>query len=49
MKTLYILAIGALLAGCSSTYMDDDLRSVPVTNNPTLFPSTAQTAQGSPF
>jgi len=33
------------LMGCFQAESDDDLRAVPVTNNPNLLPSSAQTAQ----
>lgn len=37
------------LSGCYQAHSDDDLRAVPVTNNPHLLPSSAHTAQGPGF
>lgn len=34
------------LTGCMQAHPDDDLRGVPVTNNPNILPRTGQTAQG---
>ncbi|NGX59616.1 MAG: hypothetical protein KR126chlam3_00769 [Chlamydiae bacterium] len=42
-----ILCLG--LSGCFQAHSDDDLRGVPVTNNPNLIPKTGQTVQGPSF
>lgn len=41
--------VGVSVSGCFQTNVDDDLRSVPITNNPNLFPRSSQTAQNSGF
>ncbi len=46
-----IVALGlltVLFTGCASMSHEDDLRGVPVTNNPNLIPKSAQ-GQGAPF
>lgn len=43
-----ILVIAACLMGCTHG-MDDNLSSVPVTNNPNIFPMSSQTAQNPGF
>ncbi len=43
-----MLVIAACLMGCTHGMNDDNLSSVPVTNNPNLFPRS-QTAQASGF
>lgn len=49
MKILICLSLLFLgVCGCMQTH-SDDLRGVPVTNNPNLIPQNAQTAQGAPF
>lgn len=49
MKTMIFTAILLALAGCAPGMYDDNLSSVPVTNNPNLFPISSQTAQGPGF
>ncbi len=50
MKYLLCFAILSLgLVGCMQAHSEDDLRGVPVTNNPNLIPRTGQAAQGAPF
>ncbi|NGX38462.1 MAG: hypothetical protein K1000chlam2_01636 [Chlamydiae bacterium] len=50
MKFLLCLSLVFLgLTGCFQANSDDDLRGVPVTNNPNLIPKSAQTAQGPGF
>lgn len=44
MKILAILALALITFGCYQTNADDDLRGVPVTNNPNLIPNS-HTAQ----
>lgn len=41
---LLVAAMG-LVSGCFQAHSDDDLRGVPVTNNPHLIPQSSQTAQ----
>lgn len=49
MKKMILTAILIALAGCTSGMYDDNISSVPVTNNPNLFPISTQTAQGPGF
>ncbi len=51
MKMLLPLFALILMAGCFQAHSDDDLRGVPVTNNPLLIPASQQTAQipGMPY
>ena len=44
----YGIAIALCLGGCGVA-QEDDLRGVPVTNNPTLIPSMGHTVQGPSF
>lgn len=37
--------LGILTAGCFQAHSDDDLRTVPVTNNPNLIPDSHKMAQ----
>jgi hypothetical protein len=40
MKVFILLSVLLLLGGCYQMHSDDDdLRTIPVTNNPTLLPS----------
>lgn len=40
MRILLILCLACLFTGCFQVYSDnDDLRTVPVTNNPTIVPN----------
>jgi len=44
---LCFLAMGlATLSSCYQIHSDDDLRTIPVTNNPNVVPQHSQTAQG---
>ena len=46
MKTILALFLICIsLSSCYQAGLDDDLRGVPVTNNPNLLPKTGQTAQ----
>ena len=51
MKRLCILLSLALLASCFQAYDDDEaeLRTVPVTNNPTLVPNYGMGAPGGAY
>lgn len=50
MKFVFVLGFVFLaLSGCMQAHSQDDLRGVPVTNNPNLIPKTNQTAQGPSF
>lgn len=45
---LTMLLVALCLTGCSTGLYDDNLSSVPVTNNPNIIPRS-QTAQGPGF
>jgi len=49
MKRIIFAMLMVALAGCTAGMYDDNLSSVPVTNNPNLFPISTQTAQGPGF
>jgi hypothetical protein len=49
MKLLYLFALMGFFTAAGCTGGEEDLRGVPVTNNPTLLPTTSQTAQGPGF
>ena len=42
MKILYVCLLCLMLSGCYQSHSDDNLRSVPVTNNPHILPPSAQ-------
>lgn len=45
-KCLLFILLGMLSAGCFQAHSDDDdLRTVPVTNNPNLIPDSHKMAQ----
>jgi len=43
--TIALMLVGIALTGCMESRFEDDLRGVPVTNNPTLFPMQRQIVQ----
>lgn len=45
MKLILLVLTALLFCGCYQAHSDDDLRGVPVTNNPNIIPFN-QTAQG---
>jgi hypothetical protein len=45
---LFVLLAGGL-AGCYQIHSDDDLRTIPVTNNPTIVPSQGQRMTSMPM
>ena len=51
MKKLCTLLVLILLAGCFQAHDDDDsdLRTVPVTNNPTLVPNYGMSSPGGAY
>lgn len=38
MLLLILIAAGVTLSGCYQIHSDDDLRTVPITNNPNIVP-----------
>jgi hypothetical protein len=44
---LLLVAIG--LCGCYQIHSDDDLRTIPVTNNPNIVPSQGQRLPSAPM
>jgi len=48
LQILLFLSLG-VLASCMQAHADDDLRGIPVTNNPNILPRTRETAQGAMF
>lgn len=50
MKLLMLLTLaGVSLAGCYQVHSDDDLRTVPVTNNPNIVPGQGQRLPSMPM
>lgn len=53
MSKFMLIALAALLAaglsGCYQIHSDDDLRTVPVTNNPNLLPNQGQRMPSAPM
>jgi hypothetical protein len=50
MKLLMLLALAGIgLAGCYQVHSDDDLRTVPVTNNPNIVPGQGQRLPSMPM
>jgi len=47
LRLCFLVASLAALGGCYQIHSDDDLRTIPVTNNPNVVPQQGQTAQGS--
>lgn len=45
MKLFLVIPVMLLLAGCFQAHSDDDLRAIPVTNNPNIVPSGGQNGQ----
>ncbi len=41
-KYLLLLCVCAFLAGCYQMHSEDEMHTVPVTNNPNVLPHTAQ-------
>ena len=39
MRLLYLIFAVLFLSGCYQMHCDEDLRTVPVTNNPTIVPN----------
>ncbi len=44
-----LAALSAGLSGCYQIHSDDDLRTVPVTNNPNLLPNQGQRMTSAPM
>jgi hypothetical protein len=46
---MLLLVVGASLAGCYQIHSDDDLRTVPVTNNPNIVPNQGRLLPSAPM
>ena len=44
-----LIVVAATLSGCYQIHSDDDLRTVPVTNNPNIVPSQGQRIPSAPI